>query len=483
MPRLSKENLPKNVDHFTYDRDRVTAGIVHFGVGNFHRAHQAVYCDDLLEKGETRWGIMGVSLRSSAMQEALAPQDYLYTLATLGGETHYRIIGSLKGLMVAPQDPQAVINAIAEPTTQIVSSTITEKGYCLTSGKVDFTHPDLNAELSSLELPRTIYGYLARALIMRSQSKKQSSKLTIMCCDNISAGGEILQEGVHHLLHCHNGQALRWTRENVTFISSMVDRVCPSTSDELRESVSNKTKCLDAWPVSAEPFRQWVIENNFAGMKPDFDLVGAIFVDNIAPFEQMKLQYLNAAHSIIAAIGYLYGDEFVHEALQRTEVFDFVQKALQKNIAPNAAVPVGCDSEEYTEDVINRFQNQNLPYANLQVGTDSSQKIQQRWYPTIDEAMRKNSDNSCLAFCLAAWVVFIQRALANDDLKDPNKDKLIAVSTDDAALLVKSYLSIANAEKFTFFSKSDFLIAVTQYVENIYANGIEKTLIDFLSES
>ena len=218
-------------------------------------------------------------------------------------------------------------------------------------------------------------------------------------------------------------------------------------------------------------------------MKPDFDLVGAIFVDNIAPFEQMKLQYLNAAHSIIAAIGYLYGDEFVHEALQRTEVFDFVQKALQKNIAPNAAVPVGCDSEEYTEDLINRFQNQNLPYANLQVGTDSSQKIQQRWYPTIDEAMRKNSDNSCLAFCLAAWVVFIQRALANDDLKDPNKDKLIAVSTDDAALLVKSYLSIANAEKFTFFSKSDFLIAVTQYVENIYANGIEKTLIDFLSES
>lgn len=481
MSQLSANNLPKNIRTYNYDRSAITAGIVHFGVGNFHRAHQAVYCDDLLNKGATQWGVAGVSLRSSSMQDALKPQDYLYTLATLGENTECRIVGAIKDVLVAPREPQAVIDLIANGTTHLITSTITEKGYCLTSGEVDFEHPDLQAELVSLENPITIYGFLARGIIQRSQNSGQHSKLTIMCCDNISCGGELLKDGVEHLLQAHNPKALAWSQQNVGFISSMVDRVCPATDDALRELVLKDTERKDAWPVSTEPFSQWIIEGNFAGVRPRFDSVGAVFVDDIAPFEKMKLRYLNAAHTIASTLGYLSGDTFVHESLQRPEVFSFMRQALYKNVLPNAAVPQNYDGGAYIEDVIKRFQNSNLPYANLQVGTDSSQKIQQRWLPTIDQALGQNADCSYFEFCLGSWIVFIQTALESDVLNDPKKAEFQQVNSDDLNQLVVSYLKIAGAESFEFYRRPNFMKAVKQHAGNIKAKGVKSALVKFLS--
>jgi len=267
MTRLSSENLPSSIRTYSYDRDAVTIGIVHFGIGNFHRAHQAVYCDDLLEHGATQWGIAGVSLRSSKMKEALAPQDYVYTLATLSEATEYR------------------------------------KGYCLGPNGIDFEHIDLQADLNSLENPKTIYGFLARGLMLRQQTNSPSSKLTIMCCDNISGGGELLKSGVERLLKSHAPKTLEWSHGNVSFISSMVDRVSPATDDRLRDLVQKASGCVEASPVSTEPFSQWIIEDNFAGERPDFNTVGAEFVTDIAPFEKMKLGYLNAAHTLVSTLG------------------------------------------------------------------------------------------------------------------------------------------------------------------------------------
>lgn len=485
MSRLSVNNVPKGTQIFDYDRDAVTVGIVHFGIGNFHRAHQAVYCDDLLKAGALQWGIAGVSLRSAAMRDALKSQDYLYTLATLGENTEYRVVGAIKDVLVAPQEPQAVVDLIAKNTTQLISSTITEKGYYIASGKgdsgeVDFNQADLRSELLSLDKPKTIYGFLAKAIIQRAQSSNDPAKLTVMCCDNISAGGAFLKEGVRSLLEQHDPKALSWATDNVRFVSSMVDRVCPATDDALRDSVFKDTGRQDSRPVSAEPFSQWIIEGDFAGERPEFDSVGAVFVEDIAPFETMKLRYLNAAHTIASTLGHLCDDKFVHESLERSEVFNFMRRTLYENVLPHAAVPKGYDGAAYIEDVIKRFQNGSLPYANLQVGTDSSQKIQQRWFPTIDRALVENSDCSYFEFCLAAWVIFVQTALKQDVLNDPKIADFKQAQSDDLNQLVLSYLSIADAGKFSFYHNADFMAAVNLQASHIRAIGIKSALIKFL---
>ena len=478
MSQLSAENLPDNISRFYYDRDTVTSGIVHFGIGNFHRAHQAVYVDDLLKSGANNWGITGVSLRSPAMRDALKPQDYLYTLTTLSETTEHRLIGAIKNVLVAPENPDAVTKLIAQPTTQLMSSTITEKGYYLASGQIDFEHDDLKAELAHLNAPKTIYGFLTSGIIARAKSSP-SAKLTVMCCDNISKGGEWLRQGTEHLLQRHDKSALNWAQDNVSFISSMVDRVCPATDDGLRDLVFEGTKRRDAWPVSAEPFTQWIIEDNFAGKRPDFDRAGAVFVDDIAPFERMKLRYLNAAHTIASTLGYLNGDSYVHEAIDSPEIFNFMRGALYENVLPYADVPQGYDGASYIESVIKRFQNSHLPYGNLQVGTDSSQKIQQRWFPTINLALSQNSDCNHFAFSLAAWTVFIQSALDNDVLNDPKHEAFKDIKSGASNTNIEAYLNIANADKFAFSQHTHFMKTVHKWAEIIKTNGIKPAIIKF----
>lgn len=480
---MSELNLPDNAQLFGYDRDAITTGIVHFGVGNFHRAHQAVYVDDLLNQGATGWGITGVSLRSSSIKNALSPQDCLYTLAILGETTEYRIIGSIKNVLAAPDDPAVIIDCLASPATQLVSTTITEKGYYLGTEGVDFTHADLQAEQASLEMPITLYGFLACGIIKRAQNSDEGSKLTILCCDNISGGGEFIKYGVEHLLAIHDNRALAWSKQNVAFLSSMVDRVCPATNDGLKSSVAKDIQQKDAWPVSAEPFSQWIIEKGFSGLRPAFDRLGAVFVDDIAPFERMKLGYLNCAHTIISTLGYLSGDDYVHQALGRAEILNFVRHTLYENILPNVRMPNGYDGADYIENVIKRFQNGKLPYGNLQVGTDSSQKIQQRWFPTIDQALANNSDASYFQFCIGAWVVFIKMALENGDLNDPKiKDFKKAISKDIGSL-VKPYLAIANADSFNFYQSQSFMKSIEKYAEQIQYQGISRNLATFLNRS
>lgn len=480
MTRLSGKTLPAHIRSFRYDRANVVPGIVHFGIGNFHRAHQAVYCDDLLEKGDMRWGITGVSLRSSSMRDALKPQDYLYTLATLGEHTEYRVIGAIKNVLVAHENPQAVIDAVARSATHLVSVTITEKGYCLASGSVDFSQTDLQTELLSLQRPKTVYGYIARAIIQRAQLTDGNAKLTIMSCDNISAGGDLLKEGVERLLKQHNKYALAWSQAHVGFVSSMVDRVSPATGDALRNSVLHHLQLEDAWPVSTETFRQWIIEDKFSGERPDFHHVGAVFVEDIIPFEKMKLRILNAAHSMIAALGYLYGDAFVHETLKRSEVLIFIREALYNDVLPNIVIPSEYDGSAYIESVITRFQNTNLPYANLQVCTDSSQKIQHRWFPTIDHAIEKKKDCTYFEFCLGVWAMFIQSALDNSDLIDPNLSQFDKVDKRVLTPMIEAYLIIANADRFSFYHQENLFNHINQCAEHIKVYGISIALNKFL---
>ena len=484
MNRLSRATLSElipGVEAPSYTQATITSGIVHFGTGNFHRAHQAVYCDALLNEGETEWGITGVSLRSPSMRDKLAPQDFLYTQATLydtkpgdatsGEVTTYRIIGAIQKVLVAPEDPQAVIEAVSHNQTQLVTTTITEKGYCLSSGGIDRDHAGIIHDLESLTLPQTTYGYLAAALIKRCAD--QGAPLTILCCDNMHAGGEHLRDGVEVLLERHSPPTLIWVAQNIAFSSSMVDRVTPATDESLKAEVAERLGLVDAAPVAAEPFTQWVIENRFAGKRPPFDRVGALFVEDIEPFERIKLRFLNAGHSMLAVLGYLAGDRFIHEALQRPDLARFTEEALKLNVLPVTLVPDNVNGVAYIDQVLERFRNGNLPYAVLQVGSDCSQKIQQRWLPTIDDALARGLDVSYLAFVLAAWVSFTRKALANDDLNDPLRD---AFAASEFASDVQGFLTLVGAERFTCFNNAAFMATVEQYHQTIDEVGVEQAL-------
>lgn len=492
MNQLSTATLTElmpGVETPSYARASITAGIVHFGIGNFHRAHQAVYCDALLNDGETEWGIIGISLRSAGMRDKLSPQDFLYTQATLfetkGGDTVggvttaddttvYRIIGAIQNVLVAPENPQAVIDTVANNKTQLVTTTITEKGYCLSSGEIDREHPGITQDLESLKLPQTTYGYLAAALIIRCANK--GTPVTILCCDNMQAGGEQLQGGVQMLLERHSPETLIWVTQNVAFSSSMVDRVTPATNEVLKEMVAERLGLVDAAPVAAEPFTQWVIEDRFAGERPPFDRVGALFVEDIEPFERIKLRFLNAGHSMLAALGYLAGDRFIHEALQRPALARFTEQALIHNVLPVTPIPNGVSGQAYIAQVFERFRNGNLPYAVLQVGSDSSQKIQQRWLPSIDDALAQGQDVSYLAFALAAWVSFIRKALANDDLSDPLSNSFANCESADTTSDVQSFLAVAGAELFACFNNDHFMATVEKFHQAIDDVGIEQAL-------
>lgn len=478
LPKLTYDVKDKAVEVPTYQATSITSGIVHFGTGNFHRAHQAVYCDALLNEGELNWGIIGISLRSAGMRDNLAPQDYLYTQATLGESTTLRVIGSIQNLLVAPENSQAVIDVVAHNNCQLVTTTITEKGYYLANGEINLNDADIRQDIASIKQPKTTYGYIAAALIKRHH--EQGTSLTVLCCDNIQAGGEHLRHGVNMLLAIHSPETLTWVADNVAFSSSMVDRVTPATNDQLKTEIAKQLGLEDFAPVAAEPFTQWIIEDNFAGKRPPFDKVGAVFVKDIAPFEHIKLRFLNAGHSMLAALGYLSGDSFVHEALQRPVLAQFTEQALNNNVLPVTSIPEGVSGIAYIDQVLERFRNSNLPYAVLQVGTDSSQKIQQRWLPSIDDALHQNKDCSYLAFSLAAWVCFILKALKNDVLNDPLRDDFASkriLNSESSKNHVTEFLSLAGADRFNFFSNDAFMSTVISYYHAIGEVGVEQALV------
>lgn len=262
----------------------------------------------------------------------------------------------------------------------------------------------------------------------------------------------------------------------------MVDRVTPATSDELIQNVADSLGVEDAAPVAAEPFTQWVIEDNFAGKKPPFNDVGALFVDDILPYEKVKLRFLNASHSMLAHMGYLVGDEYIHETISRQSFAAFTRLALTQDVLPVTHIPAEIDGLDYIEQVFKRFNNHHLPYRVLQVASDSSHKIQQRWFPAIEDAIKNNRHVPFMAFALASWVCFVQQGVNAQVINDPQLDKLNqcveALSTPDETEIsnlrnIKALLGVADASKFAFFHNSDFLNQISASAKDICTLGIE----------
>ena len=473
MKLLSAEtlgSLPKTVIVPNYSVNDVKASILHFGVGNFHRAHQAVYVDNLMCKGIKNLGIIGVSLRSSKMRDKLIQQDYLYTVATLNTPTTYRVIGSIKNILVAPEDPQRVISQVADESITLITTTITEKAYYLKDGNVDLTSDAMIHDLTNRESPRTVYGFLAEGIEARYNIS--AKPITILCCDNIQEGGEKLRSGVMYLLKQHGSPAYKWMLENVVFISSMVDRITPVTTPEIVADTSNALNVIDASPVPTESFSQWVIEDKFIGSVPDFSKAGAQLVANISEYETIKLRFLNAPHSILATIGYLCGDEYIHQTMQRSEVKSFTELLLREELVGISDAPPDIDLNKYISQTLERFVQPKIPYRVLQVGSDTSLKIQQRWFPAIEKLVQSKQSSIKFAFILAAWVFFIERTLAEETMNDPAKSIFLELKKWSNQTYIMDVLAVANANHFSFFLNREFMNQVVAYYNEIQITPI-----------
>ena len=475
--RLSEKHLGKCASGVVtpqYDRSSASCGVMHIGVGNFHRAHQAIYFDDLLASGELNWAITGVSLRSPKTRDALKPQDFLYTVATPGVTSTYRVVGALKDIIYAVEEFEKFLAKFRDLSLNIITVTVTEKGYCIKNGCIDIEHPHLAADLAGKNTPSAVYGFIAAGLVERAKSGQ--GKITIIGCDNVSGSGDLLREGVLEVLDRQCRAAADWTRESVSFVSSVVDRVVPATTEALVRDVTKNCGLSDEWPVAAEPFSQWIIEDRFKGKRPPLERSGVQFVRDVAPYERMKLQLLNATHTVAAATGFLLRVSDVHDVMLDASAGPFIRSFLLNAILPLVEVPDLVDGAEYAESILRRFANAHSPYGVQQVATDSSQKIAIRLFPTIDSMLAQRRRPPELIKALAIWLEYVRQAALSDTVNDLNADRLIEAvwarkSYED---LTQNLLEIAGAAKFKFVRDQVFMDMLVCEFETLVRRGIRQ---------
>jgi fructuronate reductase len=434
----------RNLKIPAYDRKSISIGVVHFGPGAFHRAHQACYLDDVLHT-DPRWGICEVSLHSTGVRDALVPQDGLYTIAILDEQSSFRVIGSVQEVLVAPQSPSAVLDRMIAPTTYIVSATITEKGYCLSKeGGLDFSHPDIAHDLKQPEAPKTFVGFLARALRLRHD--RGHEPFNVISCDNLADNGHLLRRAVLEFVRSSDPSLAAWVEKEVTFPRTMVDSITPATDDALRARVKEALGVEDLWPVQREAFCQWVIESKLRGPQPDWASVGVTVTDDVAGFECAKLGLLNGAHSTLAYTGGLAGYETVSAAMGDTALATFVRRMMIENIRSGLTAPRGLDLDQYIEAVLGRFRNPAIRHLLSQIAWDGSQKLPVRILPTITENLAAGRPIGRLCATLAAWFHFIRRMTRDQrQIMDPLAAQLSDLAkrcTGDAAKDVSVFLSL-----------------------------------------
>jgi mannitol 2-dehydrogenase len=397
----------------SYDRSQVKVGIVHFGVGGFHRAHQAMYIDQLMEQGQALdWGICGVGVMpfDLKMKEAMEAQDCLYTLVEKAPEGSWapRIIGSIVQYLYAPDDPDAVIEKMADPTTRIVSLTVTEGGYNFhpVTGEFDDTNPAVQADLVPGAVPGTTFGLVTEALVRRRS--RGIEPFTVMSCDNIQGNGHVAQEVFTAFARLRDSELGEWVAGNVRFPNSMVDRITPVTTDQDRAQISERFGVEDAWPVVCEPFTQWALEDNFSAGRPPLEVVGVQVVADVQPYELMKLRLLNASHQALCYFGYLAGYRLVHEVAQDPLFASFLLDYMNLEATPTLAPLPGIDLDVYKQQLIERFSNAAVRDTVARLCAESSDRIPKWLLPVIRENLDAGRDVTLSAAVVASWARYAE---------------------------------------------------------------------------
>lgn len=402
-----------------YDRANLTPGIVHIGLGAFHRAHQAVFTDEALKaevgNSEGNWGIVGVSLRSVDIVNDLNAQDGLYSVISRSGAgDSARVIGSIvKGLSGSDRSAE-ILDLLADPATKIVTITVTEKAYGLdpVSGGLDRAHSAIAADLANPQAPVGVIGYLVEGLARRHVAGLPP--FTVLSCDNLPTNGRIVRRLVIEMAGDRDPALANWITEKGAFPSSMVDRIVPAATDETRARAENLIGAEDRLALETEPFMQWVIEDHFTCGRPQWEAAGALLVEDVEPYEKMKLRLLNGSHSLIAYLGQLKGLSYVRDVMAVPEYRALVRRHMEEAVTVLDPVP-GIDLGRYMDQLIERFENPTIAHKTAQIAMDGTQKLPQRIFAGAVEALGGGGDASSAAYVTAVWMAFAKTATAIDD--------------------------------------------------------------------
>ncbi len=479
--RLSERTLaqvPGGVPRPNYDRAGTRIGTVHFGPGAFHRAHQAFYFDRLLEHDAHR-AICAVSLRASRVREALQPQDGLYTLLQLDAAPTLSVVGAIRELLVAAEDPAAVSRRLSAPGTSLVTMTVTEKGYCLDgAGGLDFDHPDIRHDLSRPETPRSLIGWLVQGLALRRE--RGLAPFLMVCCDNLSENGAKLRNAVLAFAARRDHALAGWIEAQARFPRTMVDSITPATDAALRERVAQRLGMRDEWPVQRERFVQWVVEETDCAGQPDWASVGVTMSRDVATYERAKLRLLNGAHSTLAYVGLLAGIESVAQAVAHPGLRAFIEQLMEQDIEPTLPAARRGELAGYRRSILRRFENPAMRHLLAQIAWDGSQKLPIRILGTMSDALGAHRPLERLAVPIAAWMQFVRtRALAGSPIVDPLQTRLIACgrrATGDARHDLPGFLELPGVFPPDLAQSAEFLRTVGEAYERIAGGGVLSAL-------
>jgi mannitol 2-dehydrogenase len=487
--QLSRETLPqlpKDVARPSYNRDDVTVGVVHLGVGGFHRAHQAMYLDRLMNDGKALdWGICGVGVlpTDSRMADALQAQDGLYTLVVKhpDGRFEPRVIGSIVDYLFAPAAPEAVIEKMAEPSTRIVSLTVTEGGYNIhpVTGDFDETTPAIQRDLQAGAVPTSSFGLLTEALVRRRD--RALPPFTVLSCDNIPGNGDVARRSLAAFAGLHDPELGAWVEREVRFPNCMVDRITPVTTDDDRAEVSRRFGVDDRWPVVCEPFEQWVLEDRF-DTRPPLEDAGVQMVDDVEPYELMKLRLLNASHQALCYFGYLAGYRLVHDVCQEALFTDFLRAYMDSEATPSLEPVPGIDLDQYKDELIRRFSNPQVRDTVARLCAESSDRIPKWLLPVVKHNLKHGGEVTLSAAVVAAWARYAEGV---DELGQPievvdsRRDTVMAAAhqqrSDPLAFLRNRALfgDLVDDERFT--------AAYLATLQSLHNDGARRTLEKLMS--
>lgn len=484
---LNQTNVSKIAEQIpspTYDRLQLKTGIVHIGVGGFHRSHQAYYIHQLLEKhGVTDWAICGVGLREADrnMADVLKNQDGLYTLVTQhpNGKVESEVIGSITEYLLAVDNPPLVIDKMAHVDTKIVSLTITEGGYNFNpnTGEFDFKNPAIQHDLTHLDEPKTVYGYLMAAL--RKRYANGLPPFTILSCDNIQHNGDMLRKMLLAFAQKQDIKIADWIAKEVGFPNTMVDRITPVTTPKVTNYLKTTHQIIDEWCVVCEPFIQWVVEDDFSNGRPPLEKLGVQFVPDVTPYEKMKIRLLNAGHSVLGITGAIHGHATIDTCMEDTIFAKFMRQFMDTEVTPILGKIEGVNIEEYKDSLEERFANPNIKDNVSRICSESAAKLPKFLIPTLRENLEKGGNIKYATFLLAAWCYYSDKGIKENgeplEIIDAQKEGLHQAAKQTE----KDWTSFLNqAEIFENLNKNErFTKEYTSIVQAIYKeNNIRKLM-------
>jgi fructuronate reductase len=460
-------------------------GIVHLGLGAFHRAHQAVYTEQAIAAAGGDWGIVAVAPRRAQLVDALAGQDGLFSVISLDGNgSRTTVVGALAGVRHAPRDPRAVTALIADPAVRVVTLTVTEKAYLLDPATGRLKADDaLRAELAGQRPPATVPGLLVAGL--RARARADAGPIALVSCDNLPANGARLRSAVSHALALAGPTAAAetdWVRANVTFPGTMVDRIVPATTPATLATAQSALGVVDLAAVAAEPYRQWVIEDDFPGGRPAWQDAGAVLTHDAGPYERLKLRCLNGVHSALAYLGSLAGYRTIAEALTLPGLPAVLERFVAEDVAPSLEPPNGLSVIEYGQSVLDRFANPAIAHRTHQVAMDGSQKLPQRVLHTMADRRAAGASPRWAALVVAAWMRFVSgyddagRPLPLDDPLAEEIRKALDGNHRSPAATVDSLLSLHQVFGPELAGDAVVRRLIVEWLDDLSDHGVAQTV-------